>query len=213
MDAIHFQELIVPCLIVFVLTAAITSLIFWMIDRKKIANGTSKVKLAEEEANRIVNESRKTANDILKQAEAEKKEKVILAKEEIQRERAETDKENKERRAEIQKQERRLLQKEESLDKKIENLEKKELQIAEKMRGLELEQQELDNFKEKQIAELEKIAGMSQDEARKHLLAILNESLTHESAVMIKENENKIKEEAQRTYYLCCSKMCCRPHV
>ncbi len=198
MDAINFQELIVPCLIVFVLTAAIASLIFWLIDKKKIANGTSKVKLAEEEAIKIIEEAKKSANDVLKQAEAEKKEKVILAKEEIQKERAEADKENKERRAEIQKQERRLLQKEESLDRKIENLEKKELQVAEKIRELENEQQELDNFKEKQIAELEKIAGMSQDEAKKHLLAILSESLTHESALMIKENENKIKEEAQK---------------
>ena len=197
-DAISFQELIVPCLIVFVLTAAIASLIFWLIDKKKIANGTSKVKLAEEEAIKIIEEAKKSANDVLKQAEAEKKEKVILAKEEIQKERAEADKENKERRAEIQKQERRLLQKEESLDRKIENLEKKELQVAEKIRELENEQQELDNFKEKQIAELEKIAGMSQDEAKKHLLAILSESLTHESALMIKENENKIKEEAQK---------------
>ena len=54
MDAINFQELIVPCLIVFVLTAAIASLIFWLIDKKKIANGTSKVKLAEEEAIKII---------------------------------------------------------------------------------------------------------------------------------------------------------------
>ena len=197
-DAISFQELIVPCLIVFVLTAAVTSFIFLIIDKKKIANGTSKVKLAEKETERIIEESKKAANEILKEAEAEKKEKVILAKEEIQKERAESDRENKERRAEIQKQERRLLQKEEALDKKVENLERKELQVAEKIKELEVEQQELDNFKEKQIAELEKIAGMSQEEARKHLLAILSDSLTHESAVMIKENENKIKEESQK---------------
>lgn len=197
-DAISFQELIVPCLIVFVLTAAVTSFIFLMIDKKKIANGTSKVKLAEKEAERIIEESKKAASEVLKEAEAEKKEKVILAKEEIQKERAESDRENKERRAEIQKQERRLLQKEESLDKKVENLERKELQVVEKIRELEVEQQELDNFKEKQIAELEKIAGMSQEEARKHLLAILSDSLTHESAMMIKENENKIKEESQK---------------
>ena len=197
-DAISFQELIVPCLIVFVLTAAVTSFIFLMIDKKKIANGTSKVKLAEKEAERIIEESKKAASEVLKEAEAEKKEKVILAKEEIQKERAESDRENKERRAEIQKQERRLLQKEEALDKKVENLERKELQVVEKIRELEVEQQELDNFKEKQIAELEKIAGMSQEEARKHVLAILSDSLTHESAMMIKENENKIKEESQK---------------
>ena len=190
--------MIVPLLIVFLVTAALVSVIFIMIDKKKIANGTSKVKLAEQEANKIVEEAKKAANESIKLAEAEKKEKVILAKEEIQQEKAEADREIKERRAEIQKQERRLLQKEESLDKKIENLEKKEVQLVEKTKSLELEQQELDKFKEKQIAELEKIAGMSQEDAKKHLLNLLQEALTHESAIMIKDIESKAKEEAQK---------------
>ena len=190
--------MIVPLLIVFVVTAAVVSFIFIIIDKKKIAAGTSKVKLAEKEAGRIIEEAKKTANESIKIAEAEKKEKIILAKEEIQKEKAEVDKEIKERRVEIQKQEKRLLQKEESLDKKIENLEKKEVQLVEKAKSLEEEQQELNKFKEKQIAELEKIAEMSQEEARKHLLDLLQEALTHESAVMIKDIENKAKEEAQK---------------
>ncbi|MBQ9280165.1 MAG: ribonuclease Y [Clostridia bacterium] len=190
--------MLVPLIIVFVVTAAIVSLIFWIIDKKKIANGTSKVKLAEQEAKRIEDEARKQANETLKLAEAEKKEKVILAKEEIQKERAEVDKEIKERRAEVQKQERRILQKEETLDRKIENLEKKEVQLAEKAKSLEAEQEELNHFKEKQIAELEKIAGMSKEDAKNHLLNTLQETLAHESAVMIKEYESKTKDEAQK---------------
>ena len=190
--------MIVPLIIVFVVTAAITSLIFLMINKKKIANGTSKVKRAEEEAKRIEEEAKKQATEILKLADAEKKEKVILAKEEIQKERAEVDKEIKERRAEVQKQERRILQKEETLDRKIENLEKKEVQLAEKAKSLDAEQEELDKFKDKQIAELEKISGMSKDEAKNHLLNILQESLAHESAVMIKDYEAKTKEESNK---------------
>lgn len=190
--------MIVPSIIVFFIGVIITSIVFWIINKKKIANGTSKIKLAEQEASRIKEEARKQADESIKLAEAEKKEKVILAKEEIQRERAESEKEIKERRAEIQKQERRLLQKEETLDRKIENLEKKEVQIAEKVKSLENEKQELDSFKDKQVAELEKISQMSKEDAKNHLLNILQESLTHESALMIKDYEAKTKDEAQK---------------
>lgn len=192
------EEMIVPLLIAIVLTAALVALIFILIDKKKVANGTAKVKLAESEADRIIDDAKKSANEVLKLAEAEKKEKIILAKEEIQKERAEVDKEIKERRAEIQKQERRLLQKEETLDKKIDNLEKKEVQLQEKAKSLEDEQQELDKYKEKQVAELEKISEMTQEEARNHLLGILKEDLTHESAIIIKDYENRAKEESQK---------------
>ncbi len=173
-------------------------IVFWLIEKNRIAKGTSKVKQAEKEAEKIIEDAKKSANETLKAAEAEKKEKVILAKEEIQHEKTELDKEIKERRAEIQKQEKRILQKEETLEKKIENLEKKEVQLVEKAKSLEEQQVELDKFKEKQILELEKISQMSQEEAKKHLLEILRESLTHEAALMIKEHENKAKDEANK---------------
>ncbi len=194
----EFQELIVPSLIVFVLTAVVVSVIFIIIDKNKVKNGTSKVKAAEAEAARIVEDAERKASEAIKLAEAEKKEKIILAKEEIQKERAEADKEIKERRAEIQKQERRLLQKEESLDKKIENMERKEQQLQEKEKRMQTEQDELSRFKEKQIAELERISNMSQEDAKKYLLDILKDSLTHDSAVLIKDFEAKVKEESQK---------------
>lgn len=188
-------KIVAPCLIVFVLTVLAAFLVYRMLEKKKIANGTSKVKLAEREAEEIVEKAKKQANETIKIAEAEKKERVILAKEEIQKEKAELDKEIKERRAEIQKQEKRMLQKEETLERKIENLEKKEIQLADKSKSLDEMQQELDKFKEKQIAELEKISEMSQEDAKNHLLNILREALTHEQALLIKESESKIKEE------------------
>ncbi len=191
MDDIFTLESITLSAIVLVISVSVTAFIFVQKEKNNEKKGLSKVKNAENEAKKIIEEASKSA-------EAERKEKVILAKEEIQKERAELDKEIKERRAESQKQEKRLVQKEESLDKKIENLEKKELQLAEKMKEIEEQKQELDSFKDKQVAELERISGLSQDEAKNYLLNILKESLTHDSAIMIKEFETKTKEEANK---------------
>ena len=198
MDDIFSEEMIVPSIIVAIITAVLVTIIFFMVDKNRTKKGLSKIKNAEEEADKIIDEARKTAVEISKAAEAERKEKVILAKEEIQKERADLESEIKERRAETTRQEKRLVQKEETLDKKIEKLEKKESELTEKEKELDDEKVELDNFKSKQIAELERISGLSEEEAKKYLLGILNESLTHDSAVMIKEMEAKTKEEATK---------------
>ncbi len=191
MDDIFTQEMIVPSIIVFLVTLGISGFIFFMIEKARDKKGLSKLKNAELEANKMIDEARKTA-------EAERKERVILAKEEIQKERAELDKEIRERRAETQKQEKRLLQKEETLDRKIDNMEKKEIQLAERVKELDNEREELDTFKQKQIEQLEKIAGLSREDAKQYLLSILQESLIHESAVMIKDMEAKAKDEANK---------------
>ena len=191
MDDIFTVESLILSSIVLVVTASITAFIFVQKEKSNEKKGLSKIKNAEEEAKKILDEASRNA-------EAERKEKVILAKEEIQKERAELDKEVKERRAENQKQERRLFQKEEALDKKIENLEKKEMQLAEKAQELESQKEELDSFKDKQVAELERISGLSSEEAKNYLLSILKESLTHDSAVMIRDIENKAKDEANK---------------
>ena len=183
--------MILPLLIVFIVTAAISALIFFLIEKNKTKKGQAILKNAEEKASRIIEDAKKTA-------ESEKKEKIILAKEEIQREKAELDKELKERRTEVQRQEKRLVQKEETLDRKIENLEKKEAQLAEEVTKLDKEKEELNTFKDKQVAELERISGLSKDDAKEYLLNILRESLTHESALLIKEHENKAKDEADK---------------
>ena len=198
MDDIFTTEMIVPSIIVAIITAVIVTIIFFLVDKNKSKKGMSKLKNAEVEAAKILEDAKKSANEVAKAAEAERKEKVILAKEEIQRERADFESEIKERRAEIGKQEKRLVQKEESLDKKIEKLEKKDLELAEAEKELEDEKVKLEEFKQKQIAELERISGLTEEEAKKYLLNILNESLTHDQALMIKEFEAKTKEESQK---------------
>ena len=97
------------------------------------------------------------------------------------------DKEIKERRAEAQRQEKRLVQKEESLDKKMDILENKENQLQEKMLEVEKERAELDNFKDKQIAELEKISGLTKEDAKNYMITILKDSLSHDLAIIIQK--------------------------
>ena len=190
--------MIVPSIIIAIVTAAIVIFVFLMLEKSRAKKGMSKIKNAEDEADKIIEDANKKAIEMAKLAEAERKEKVILAKEEIQKERAVLEGEIKERRAETAIQEKRLLQKEETLDKKIEKLERKELELVDKEKKLDEEKVELDSFKEKQIAELERISGLSQEEAKKYLLSILNESLTHDQALMIKDFESKAREEANK---------------
>ena len=190
-DIFTITQVIIISVIVLVVSATVTAFIFVQKEKSNEKKGLSKIKNAEEEAKKIL-------EDASKEAEAARKEKVILAKEEIQKERAELDRETKERRAENQKQERRLFQKEESLEKKLENLEKKEMKLVEREKELDVQKEELDSFKDKQVAELERISGLSSEDAKNYLLSILKDSLTHDSAVMIRDIEGKAKEEANK---------------
>lgn len=146
---------------------------------------------AEIKAQEIVSEATKSAESV-------KKEKLVEAKEEVHQLRAELDRETKERRNEIQRLERRNLQKEESLDKKSDNLEKKEEQLGRKEQDLERQKEEAEALISKQVAELERISGLNQDEARSLLLADIEKEVRHEAVVLIKESESKAKEEANR---------------
>ena len=190
-DIFTLVHVLIISIIVLVVSASVTAFIFVQKEKSNEKKGLSKLKNAEEEAKKILDEANKDA-------EAARKEKVILAKEEIQKERAELDREVKERRQENQKQERRLFQKEETLDRKIENLEKKEQQLAEKVKEMESQKAELDSFKDKQIAELERISGLSSEAAKEYLLNVLREAVVHDSAVMVREIENKAKEESNK---------------
>ncbi len=144
---------------------------------------------AEEEAKRIVNEAYKSA-------ESKKREALVEAKEEILKARNEHEREVKERQAELQRQERRLQQKEENLDRKTENIEKKEEQLSAKLSKLEATQNEADQIKKSQMEMLERISGFTAEEAKNYLLQQLEEDVTHESAMKIKEIEARFKDEA-----------------
>ena len=159
-----------------------------MMLRKKIAEG--KIGSAEEEAKRIVLDGEK-------QAETKKKEALIEAKEEILRQRNESEREMKERRSEISKTERRLVQKEENLDKKSETLEKKNEQLDKKLKEADAVRAQVDEALAKQLTVLEKISGLSVNEAKEQLIEKVESQVKHELAQRLDELEEKFKEESE----------------
>ena len=155
--------------------------------RKKVAE--KELGSAEEEARRIIIEA-------IKGGESKKREMLLEAKEEIHKSRTEYEKEVKERRAEVQKQERRLQQKEEALDKKIDLHEKKEDELARKVAAVQKQEEEVAALKRSQMEMLEKISGLTQDEAKAYILKGVEDDVRHESAMKIKEIEQQYKDEA-----------------
>ncbi|MEA4966367.1 MAG: ribonuclease Y [Oscillospiraceae bacterium] len=170
----------------------IGAIIFFLVGvahRKKIAE--REIGSAEAEATRILNEA-------IKSSESKKRELLLEAKEEIHKSRTEYEKEIKERRADLQKQERRLQQKEESLDKKLDVHEKKEDELAKKVQQIAAQQEEVDQIKKSQLDTLEKISGLTQEEAKKYLLDNIETEVRHEAALKIKEIEMQTREEADQ---------------
>lgn len=146
--------------------------------------------------------ARDRAADIIaeaqRDAEAIRREAAVDAKEEAHRIRQQAEQEIRERRRELQQQERRLMHKEEALDKKLEALEQKENALAKKSEALQRQKAQVDELLEKQQRELERIAGMTAEQAREMLLKQTEAEVRHEMAMMIKEIETQAKEEAQR---------------
>ena len=170
----------------FLISLAI-GFIVGMIMRRKIAE--SKIGSAEQEAKRLV--------DLAKiEAENLKKEEILKAKEEIMSNRKELDQEIKERRSEVQKQESRMIQKEENLDKRSENLEKKEKNLEREYKSLEDQKSEVNEIYDKQVQELQRIASLSKDEAKQYLLAEMDREITTEKAKVIRDLNQRAKEEA-----------------
>ena len=169
------------------LVSAIIFTFVGMAIRKKVAE--SKLGSAEEEAKKIINLAQK-------EAENKKKEEIFKAKEEIMNSRKDLDNEIRERRSEVQQQERRLLQKEENLENKMEHIERKEQEIENKKQELENKKQEISKTLDKQMQELQRISGLSKEEAKNQLLSDMDKQLTLEKANLIKAAENKVKEES-----------------
>ncbi|AFV11381.1 2',3'-cyclic-nucleotide 2'-phosphodiesterase CvfA [Thermacetogenium phaeum DSM 12270] len=157
--------------------------------RKYLAE--ARIASAEEAARRIIEEAQK-------EADAKKREAILEAKEEIHQMRTDAERENRERRNEIQRQERRLLQKEEALDRKLEGLEKKEENLYKKEQELAHRSSQLDELLKKHVAELERISGLTTEEARTILLNNVREEIKRETALIIKEEEARAKEEADK---------------
>lgn len=156
--------------------------------RKKVAE--TEIGSAEQEAKRLINEA-------MLEAEAKKKAIILDGKDEIIKNRSEVEKELSERRKDVQRQEKRLQQREETLDRKIENLDKKSELLEKKEKLVDQKLTEIDELKQNQVNELEKISGLSEEQAKEILLKKLDESLIHEKAVKIKESEQKFHDEAE----------------
>lgn len=173
-------------------------------------------KVAEAEIGSAEDEAKKIVNDAVRTAETKKKEVLIEAKDEMHKLRLEADKDIKERRSEVTRQERRLQQKEESMDKKLDNLEKKEEQLQNKLKLAEEKLQEADIIKKNQIDQLERISGLTAEQAKQQLLDSLDNDLVHEKALKIASYEQQLKDEVDekaREYISLAISRCAADHV
>ena len=192
------------------LAAIIVAPITWLLAvayRKK--SYESKIGSAEEKSREIIDEA-------LKVAETKKKEALLEAKEENLKAKNELDKEIKERRAEVQRYERRVLSKEENLDKKADAMEKKEASLASKEESLRKRTAEVEELFAKEQEELEKISGLTSEQAKEYLLKSVEEDVKHDTAKLIKELESKAKEEADKKakeYVVTAIQRCAADHV
>ena len=157
--------------------------------RKKVAE--KQIGSAEEEARRMINEA-------IKSGENKQREMLLEAKEEIHKTRTENEKEIKERRTELNKQERRLQQKEESLDKKLDNYERKEEEIRKRQQAIAATQEEINLVKKSQLEMLEKISGLTQEEAKAFIIKNMETEARHDAAIRLKEIEAELKDNSDQ---------------
>ena len=171
-------------------------------DEGKIGN-------AEQKAREII-------DDALKTAETKKRESLLEIKEESIKTKNELEKETKERRAELSRNERRLQQKEENVDKKLETLERREQSLASKEDALAKKKEEVKRLHEERVQELERISGLTSEQAKEYLLKIVEDEVKHETALMIKEMDMRVKEEAgkkAKEYVVNAIQRCAVDHV
>jgi ribonuclease Y len=164
---------------------------------------------AEDKAREIIDEALKTA-------ESDKREAALKAKEESIRIKNETDREVKERRAEVSKSEHRIQQKEEAIDKKTDALERREQSLAAREENLSKMKEEISKLNEQRLQELERISGLTSEQAKEYLLKIVEDEVRHDEALMIKEMENRAKEEADKKakeYVVTAIQRCAADHV
>lgn len=175
--------------VLFSILGALIGMIVGYFIRKNIGEG--KINNAEELAKKIIEDAKKNA-------ESYKREAILEAKDEIHKLRTEAERENRERRNEVQRLERRVIKKEESVDRKLDSIEKKEETIAKKIKQLEEKEATINSLHEQKLKELEKLSGLTSEEAKTILLDGVKREISHETAVMIKEMEQQAKLEAEK---------------
>ncbi|MCQ2080280.1 MAG: ribonuclease Y [Lachnospiraceae bacterium] len=191
-------------------TLVVSAPVAWILSAKH------QEKLGKEKIGSAENKAREIVDEALKTAETKKRESLLEVKEESIKAKNELDKEIKERRAEAQRYERRVQQKEENVDKKAEAIEKKESALAQREEELAKEKAEISKLNEQRLHELERISGLTSEQAKEYLLRIVEDEVKHETAVMIKEMETRAKEEADKKakdYVVTAIQKCAADHV
>ena len=199
-------QIVIAVVITLIVTAVLTYFITTAY-HKNVAN--AKIGNAEDRAREIIDEAVKTA-------ETKKREAMLEAKEESIRVKNDLDKEVKERRAEIQRSERRVVQKEENLDKKLESIERREAGFAAKEEEINKQKAQIAKLNEERLQELERISGLTSEQAKEYLLKTVEEDVKLDTAKLIKEMENKAKEEADKKakdYVVTAIQKCAAAHV
>ena len=182
----------IPIVIAIIATLVIVAPITWFISSNAInKRNDATIGNANEKAREIIDEALKTA-------ETKKKEALLEVKEESLKTKNELEKETKERRAEISKYEKRVLSKEETLDRKIEAVEKRDSNITRKEEELGKQKQKVEELEKKRQQELERISGLTSEQAKEYLLKTVEDEVKHDTAVMIKTLESRAKEEADK---------------
>ena len=153
---------------------------------------------SEKKIGRTEEYAKNLLDDAMRKADERKKETILEAKEEVLRLKTELDRECRDRRAEVQRSERRIIQREETLDKKQDSLENRENQLNTKASQLQKAEEDLDASRHKQDEELERIAGMTQDEACQMLIARIQKEAYHDAAAMVRDIESKAREEGEK---------------
>ena len=197
---------VILCVIAIIVAAVIASIV--SVNRYK-KSSEEKLGNAEVKAREIIDEALKTA-------ETKKREALLEAKEETLRMKNESEREIKESRAEVQRYERRILAKEEQLDKKAIAMEKREVNFANKEERLAKKTAEIDELYEKRVQELERISGLTSEQAKEYLLKAVEDEVKTDAAKLVRELENKAKEEASKTakdYVVTAIQKCAADHV
>ena len=197
--------------VIFCVIAIIAAVIIASVVSVSLYKSSSEKKIgnAETKAREIIDEALKTA-------ETKKREALLEAKEESLRMKNESEREIKESRAEVQRYERRILAKEEQLDKKSAALEKREANFANKEERLAKKAAEIDDIYEKRVQELERISGLTSEQAKEYLLKAVEDEVKTDAAKLVRELENKAKEEAAKKakdYVVTAIQKCAADHV
>ena len=199
--------IIIAVAVVLIIAAAVISHFVTVSNLKK--NAESKIGNAETKAREII-------DDAVKTAEAKKKESLLEIKEESIKNKNELEKETKERRAELQRYEKRVLSKEEALDKKADAIEKREAGFTAKEEQLRQREAKVEELSKQRVQELERISGLTSEQAKEYLLKTVEEDVKHDTAKMIKELEAQAKEEADKKakeYVVTAIQRCAADHV